>query len=382
MNTTNTTNAKSATSTINTNVQRMTRLLSKSFNTMIFSMVVVVLSIVGLIIYFNQQSSKKGTNNKRMLSLKEKYPPKMSSVNPSDGQSQFTLRDYYILSSYNSCCGGNYANDYVSREALETVIEMGARCLDFEIYLVDGVPVVGASTKNSIYLKQTYNSIPFADAMQIVADKAFTDAPNRRDPLILVFRVQSNQVQTYDKMANVLKNTLSSRMLGPEYAFESRGKDISGKPLKEFMDKVLIVLDVSNPLYQQTKLEEFINIGANSPFLRMERSTDMVHTHDFHGLKEFNKKHMSYCMPDLASTQNEHIDTKYNYGIQMVGLMFQHNDAGFEHGYARFQGKHGFLLKPKELRFVPNTIAPPKKQDPTLSYQPKTVHARGYSVTV
>lgn len=367
---------------MNANVQQMTRLLSKSTNTMMFSMVVVITAIVSLIVYFNSQSGKKEANNKQMLTLKERFPPKMSSINPSDGQSQYNLRDYYILSSYNSCCGGDYSNDYVSREALETVIEMGARCLDFEIYLVNGVPVVGASTKNSIYLKQTYNSIPFADAMQIVADKGFTDAPNARDPLILVFRIQSNQLETYDKMAKVLETTLSSRMLGPEYAFESRGKDISGKPLKEFMEKVIIVVDVSNPTYQQSKLEELINVGANSPFLRMERSSDMVHTHDFHGLKEFNKKHMSYCMPDLISTQNEHIDTKYNYGIQMVGLMFQHNDAGFEHGYSRFQGKHGFLLKPKELRFVPNTIATPKKQDPTLSYQPKQVQARGYTITV
>lgn len=363
-------------------MQQMTRMMSKSFNTILFSMVIVVIAVIGLLTYFSIQNGKKSANNKKMFTLKEKYPPKMSSINPSDGQHQYALRDYYILTSYNSCCGGDYANDYVSREALETVIEMGARCLDFEIYLVDGRPVVGASTKDSIYLKQTYNAIPFADAMQIVADKAFTDAPNPRDPLLLVFRIKSNQLETYNKMATILENTLASRMLGPEYAYESRGKDMGVHPLKDFMEKVIFVVDVSNPTYQQSKLEEFINIGANSPFLRMERSTEMVHTHDFHGLKEYNKKHMSYCMPDLSSTQNEHIDTKYNYGIQMVGLMFQHNDAGFEHGYTRFQGKQGFLLKPKEMRFVPNTIAPPKEQNPDVSYQPKQVQGRGYTITV
>lgn len=358
------------------------RFMARSWNTIVFSVIVIGVTIIGLIIYISTQSAKKESNNSRMLTLKEKNPPKLSSVNTSDATAQYKLHDYYILTSYNSCCGGDFNNDYVSKTALETVIEMGARCLDFEIYLVNGEPVVGASTTDSIHLKQTYNSIPFSEAMQVVADKAFSDAPNNNDPMLLIFRVKSNKSETYDKMATILDSTLSSYMLGPEYAYESRGKDLGNKPLKELMGKVVLIMDVSNPTYRQSKLEELINFGASSPFLRAERTTDMVHTHDFDGLKEFNKKHMSYCMPDLSAEHNAHIDVKFNYGVQLVGLMFQYNDAGFQHGYERFQTRHAFLLKPQELRFVPNTIAPPKEQTPEVSYQPKQLKGNGYTITV
>ena len=51
----------------------------------------------------------------------------MSSINGTDGQFQYKLRDYYIASSYNSCCAGQFLDDYVSLDALINVIKRGAR---------------------------------------------------------------------------------------------------------------------------------------------------------------------------------------------------------------------------------------------------------------
>ena len=37
------------------------------------------------------------------------------------------LRDYYMASSYNSCCGGNTEKDFVDMIPLQQVIGRGAR---------------------------------------------------------------------------------------------------------------------------------------------------------------------------------------------------------------------------------------------------------------
>ena len=60
-----------------------------------------------------------------------------------------SLKDYYILGSYNSCCGGEVFNNWMDVGILENTIKMGPRVLDFEIFSLNGVPIVAASLKNA-----------------------------------------------------------------------------------------------------------------------------------------------------------------------------------------------------------------------------------------
>lgn len=364
--------------------EKMKELTSRSRTTALFAGILVIFTVVLVIFYIRRQQTKPSINKTHMDKQLERYPPKMSSLNTDDAQYQYNLRDYNILTSYNSCCGGNYMNDYVSKNALETVIKMGARCLDFEIYMVDNEPVVGASTKQSVFIKETYNYIPFSTAMQMVEEMAFSNryAPNHREPLLIQLRVKSNMIETYDKMAKILNDTLSPYMLGPEYGYENHGNNMSGKPLKDFMERAIIILDVGNPIYRESKIEELVNIGANSRFMRSERTQDVVYTHNHREVIDYNKKHLSYCMPDLTSEENSHMDVKWKYGVQMIGTQFQRDDVGFKYIYSKFQNKHGFILKNKNLRFIPNTISQPKKQTENVSYQPRQLKGKGYSITV
>lgn len=365
-------------------MDRLKRLASNTQVVAIFVIVIVVISVIWIVGYVRTQQTKPSKNASRMEEILKKYPPKMSSLNINNAEYQHKLRDYRILTSFNSCCGGSKMNDYVSKEALENVIRMGARCLDFEIYNVNNTPVVAASTEKSVFIKQTYNDIPFAEVMKMVGEMAFANryAPNHREPLLISLRIKSNQREIYDKMAKDIQQSLGRYLLGPMYGYENNGEDMGKVPIKDLMEKAIIIVDVANPVYRETKLEELINIGANSPFLRMEHSRDVVYTHNYHDNIEYNKKHMSYCIPDLKSNENEHMDFKWKCGIQMVGLEFQHDDTGFKYIYSKFQGKHGFILKDKVLRFIPNTIDEPKKQNKDLSYQPKQVKGNGYTITI
>ena len=364
--------------------EQIRNLASRSRIVAIFTGFLVIMAVIIIFMYVRTQQRKPSINKSRMSDQLDEFPPKMSSFNPQDAKYQHKLRDYRILTSYNSCCGGDYINDYVELETLETVIRMGARCLDFEIYNVDNTPVVGASTEKSVFLKQTYNYVPFSSAMKVVGEMAFSNrfAPNHREPLLIHLRIKSNQREIYDLMAKDIQQSLGRYLLGAHYGYENQGKDLGVIPVADLMEKAIIVVDVANPVYRDTDLEELINIGANSRFMRAEHTRDVVFTHNFREVINFNKKHMSYCMPDLKVENNEHIDVKWKYGIQMIGLQFQRDDEGFKYLYSKFQGKHGFLLKDKSLRFVPNTVKSPKKQDKKLSYRPKQVKGNGYTITV
>ena len=92
---------------------------------------------------------------------------------------------------------------------LKACIKQGARCLDFEVYSVDGKPVVATSSVPNVDIKETYNSVDFTDAMNVVNEFAFSGStcPNPKDPLILNFRIKSEHADICDKMATSLYNT-------------------------------------------------------------------------------------------------------------------------------------------------------------------------------
>jgi hypothetical protein len=364
--------------------ERLKRLASNTRIVSIFVLLIVVIAVISIVAYIRTQQAKPSKNANRMEEILKNNPPKMSSFNVDNAEYKHKLRDYRILTSFNSCCGGSKINDYVSKEALENVIRMGARCLDFEIYNVNNMPVVAASTEKSVFIKQTYNSLPFAEVMKMVGEMAFANryAPNHREPLFINLRIKSNQREIYDQIAKDIQQSIGKYLLPARFGNENRGEDLGKDALAAFMNSAIIIVDVANPIYRETKLEELINIGANSPFLRMEHSRDVVFTHNYHNNIEYNKKHISYCIPNLKSNENEHMDFKWKCGIQMIGLEFQHNDTGFKYIYSKFQGKHGFLLKDKALRFIPNTIEEPKKQSKDLSYRPKQVKGNGYTITI
>ena len=92
--------------------------------------------IVWILIYLMLQFRKGTCSSSVMAPIK--------GIGKQDKRYQEKLRDYYIKSSYNSCSTGQFQNDWVNLCALENVIKQGCRCLDFEVYEVDG-KAVGAS---------------------------------------------------------------------------------------------------------------------------------------------------------------------------------------------------------------------------------------------
>jgi hypothetical protein len=320
--------------------------------------------------------NKLSLNTKNCSNLTSLYDdfPLISSINTTNPIYQYKLRDYCIKTAYNCCSGGNFKNDFVNLCALKNCIKQGARCLDFEIYSVNNLPVIAVSAKYDFNVKESYNSVSFADAMSIISSYAFSGntCPNSSDPLILHFRIMTNIVSIHDQMANILYNTLEDRLLGKGFSYESDGKNLgSYGPISNLMGKVIIIVDKSNPLFTSTALNEYVNIASNSPFIRNLRFTDVKFCPDANELIYYNKQNMTICLPDMAaSSKNFSPAVAQSYGCQMIGMSFQNFDKNMEYYTQLFDDAgSAFILRDDMYRYIPIFIVKPPPQDPNYSYE-------------
>ena len=332
--------------------------------------------LLSVLYYVYVKMTLKKTNNTRMKYDLDSIQVKIVSVNPDLPDFKYLLRDYYIASSYNSCCGGNFKNDYVDYTPLKQVIKQGARLLDFEVYNIDNRPVVAASATSAFCLKGTYNSLPFDEVMEVISRYALSSstAPNPNDPLFLYFRVKSNDVKLYSAMAKSLTKHFKQRMLGPEYQHEGNGENLTAYPLSNYLGKVVIMCDNKTNNFRENKeFETMVNFTGNSVFMRELRYYDVKYSHTTKQLTLHNKKNMSIVVPDLTAESNNVSAALANvYGCQFVCMNYQTFDDNLGYYLELFNDAgSAFILKPKNLRYVPVTIPKPTPQAPENSYAPR-----------
>jgi len=351
----------------------------------IIIIILVALIFISIFWWVYGKLTLDNANCQRMNKLYNNFPP-IHTINIGNQQFSNNLRDYYIKTAYNCCSAGTNKNDFVNVCALKKCISQGVRCLDFEIYSVDNVPVVAVSSQNAFDVKETYNSVSFANAMGIISEYAFSGStcPNPGDPLLIHLRIMSSNKPIYDIMANALLNTLSRRLMGKKYSYENNGQNLSQIPLRDIMGKVIIIVDKSNPLFSETLLNEYVNIASNSVFMRALRFHDVKYTPDMQELIEFNKKNMTIVLPDLSiSSKNPSSSLSLNYGCQLVALSFQSYDSSLEYYNEMFDtAGSAFILKPIELRYIPVTIPVPPPANPAYSYEKREVTADYYNFTI
>lgn len=343
----------------------------------ILFLMVIGITFVLILLYIINEIRKKQSNISRMKENLDVVDKRIQNINYNDAQYQYKLRDYNIMSSYNSCCDGNFENGYVSLDALKQVIFRGARVLDFEIYSLDNKTVIAASDNNNFYQKGTYNSLPFEKTMDLIERYAFSasTAPNYNDPLFLHFRIKSKKPHVFNDMAKSLASSFSRYRLPSKYNYESGGENIGSEPLKNFNRHVIFVCDKENNMFENSPLDELINFASGTVFLQKLRNYDVLYAPNGSNLIEENKKNMAITMPDLMK-QNQNVDAgvHFKYGCQLVCMNFQNVDSNLVYYLEEFNNVgSAFLLKPAELRYEPKYAKNPEKQNPQLSYAPRTI---------
>lgn len=345
--------------------------------------VAVIMTIMGIWV---TTYNKKGKNDNKMQTYYAAKTKKLNSINDFDDRYGYLLRDYYIMTAYNCCCGGDYASDFVSADALRCVISQGARVLDFEIYSVDGNPVVAASSRPEFSMKETYNYVPFVDAIDTINKYAFSayrinektgieeGCPNSNDPLFLCLRVKSRNVMIYEKIATIIKDKLGSKLLDPRFSYSFNGEDLGKIKLTNFMGKVVIMIDETpgsdkvntREIYKRTPLYEYVNMTFTAGYNK--HTFAFINDNIKQDSKESAKKTIKYIVPERA-TRSENLypsTTAHNEGCQMVAMAFQSQDANVK-AYTKVFNDVGsaFVLKPLELRYVPIVLKEPTAVNPT-----------------
>jgi hypothetical protein len=288
--------------------------------------------------------------------------------------STMPLRNFYIKTALNCCCLGEWKNNYVDVVAVQSAIADGYRCLDFEIYSEDDKPVVAASTKGSFYYKETYNSIPFSDAMAAVSRIAFTvtKAVNSTDPLLIHLRIKSNNAKILPEIVSAINAQFGNQLLNENYNYLYGGNNLGQVPMSELVGKVIIMADISNPLCVDKDLPLFqiINFGSNSPFLhQLQYEMGVKNTPDMDELIDHNKKNMSIVFPDAPFKENVNFNVAKVFGCQFIGMMPQVKDINLEIYNKAFEDAGtAFMLKPPELCYQAVVIDTPPPQDPALSF--------------
>ena len=350
----------------------------------------LVIFIAGCIAYYVYYKTTLLPKSCRRLNGKKSAALNSSWITTasSDPSSQYLLRDYYIKTAYNCCSTGNFSNDYVNVCALQHAIRMGCRCLDFEVYGKNGKPIISTSLSDDKCIKETYNSVSFDEAMGAIASSAFSSnaCPNPSDPLLLLFRIKTNDADVLNIMADTIKSNLSNYLM-PDYSHEFRGKNICAEPVINFKNKIVIIVENNPLLYQGAdRMYEITNLTSKA-FLRILTVFDVLNSPDITELTSFNKQFMTIVLP-VPSMSAENYDTTAPYlaGCQCMAQSFQltrdGNLAVYNDWFESGPMKSAFMLKAKGLMFVPQTIDTPKPQDTKLSFASRPLQSTMYSFTI
>ncbi len=306
----------------------------------------------------------------------------------------FPIKDYYILSSYNSCNTGNSPkNNTISITSLQNVIKQGVRLLDFEIYSINNEPIVSTSTTPSnYYIKESNNYVNFSDAFETVINNAFSisSCPNPTDPIFISLRIKSTNQTMFDNLANIFKSYQSTTtyMLDPQYSFEYQkcsdgtnclSQNITELPIYLFNSKIIIMADrINTSILDNNNLMEFVNITTNSINCRLITNYEMKNSPDQVELQSFNKISCTIVTPDSGSNpSNPSIQMANILGIQFTAMNFSNVDSNLTEciNYFNKEG-YSFVLKPVNLRSVPVIIQTVDPNPPSYSFAPRTIESR------
>lgn len=358
-----------------------------------FGMSFVVVVILWLITYITTKINLGKTNCDIIKEVNKKITPtKITSAWTTSRSPDYigkNLRDFYIKTAYNCCASGQFKSDYVDICALRNVIKQGVRCLDFEIFCVENTPVVGVSSIDIIGVKQSYNSIPITVVLKEINNIAFSETagicPNPKDPLILHFRIKTNNPNILNILASEIAENLGDKLLPISFMKECNGSNLTSKPIQNFLGKVIIMVEKNNKsnsmplLYQSKNLWELTNVTTNSVFIHEKRFMDIKNTNDIETITNFNKKNMTIVLPDLSVSNANYISTvPQALGCQFMAMNFQNYDNNLIAYNELFEKKQSaFVPKPKQLLYIPVTTTAPPPLSNDLSYAIKSISGPG-----
>lgn len=322
-------------------------------------LLIVFIVIIALVILYrlnreNQeikqhiQTQIKDLNKKQAKEGFETAQPSISLTPVNEKYMALPLREFIVKSSYNSAIQGGVA----SKDAIKHVLSRGCRVLDFELY--------SRANKNSnntiVYVSQSDDpeyknvktdlTLPFADAMNVVAQNAFsTNIPCRTDPLFIHLRIKNNSTESYAYIAKALLSVFDNKLV--------KGEVMSTTLLSDVKEKVVLILDyTSSPNYKEIADSENL-----SSLINMYSGTVSLPLYDYQELEvmpptpisiqkdEFRTDVRSYVMGYPTKMGGiGRFDVKMR-PCQMMMTSFDTSNDGLSE-YEKFFNKAGYAMAP------------------------------------
>jgi len=277
---------------------------------------------------------------------------------------KYFLCDYYIKTSYNSCCIGDFKHDYVKLCALSHAIAQGCRCLDFEIYSIGGIAQIASSSRESSFEKESKNHIPFSLVMKRVLDEGFNAAktPMSADPLIINLRIKAVDPAVRKSLHASIAIGLGS--IGRYLLQTAESADVSKMKMEDLMGTIIVMVDGTTTggkeIESDSPLKPLVNIHSGKGLMGVQalRNTELDSQYNEDTFKEANRVSLAIMYPDLQQkSKNQNPALGREYGCQMVAMNFQNYD---EHliGYTNFfnDGGGAFILKENEEKLHPEDV--------------------------
>jgi len=330
--------------------------------------------------------------------------------NTCEKKGLYKIRDYYVLSSYNSCnTSTELQHNTISLNALKYVIGQGVRLLDFEVYSLENKPVVSTSNNpDNYYMFQSSNYVNFNDAFETIINNAFniSTCPNPSDPLFVHLRVKSNNDKMLNNLATIFETYEGSTnyILGTKYSFEKttcnsnitinnsenansncNTNNITEEPLYYFQNKIIIILDRSNTTALDcANLMEYVNLTSNSLYCRLINNFTMVNSQDQQELLEFNKRTVTIVTPDIGINKNNpDVNKSKLLGIQFNANNFYQKDNSLNNSINMFNNAGcAFILKPAEMRYYPIKVTIPPPNPPGYSFNSRPIKTKFMELSI
>ena len=213
-----------------------------------------------------------------------------------DNKLKILVKNFYIKTAYNCCCVDGYKNNWVDGCALRKCIYQGARCLDFEIYSYNDEPIIAASTANNNTIKETYNCMKFQDVLTIIKNENHSNKiANHGDPLFLHFRIMSDNINIYKKMAILIKSVLFNNNDQNRNRCNIKEEKLVMSNINdnEIQNKYIIMVNAKNYVnVQQTDLIDYVNCFVNKKIFNIANKISFIVPFTQTQLRDARGKHI------------------------------------------------------------------------------------------
>jgi hypothetical protein len=273
----------------------------------------------------------------------------------------------YIKTAYNCCCRGDFKNDYVDIQkgtkddfcALKNCALNGVRALDFTVYSLNDTPVISASTTPEINYKELYNYVDFNTTMQQVHRYFLSDSNSSltRDPLFLIFRIQSDIQDLYESVATSLTQVFG---VGNQYGNLIYNRDMdTNTTLNDIQNRRVVIIVQA---YDMDKLANSSLHNITAYRLNADGYTRPYINRISDDVSNLRKQNIHFMYPNLHTKQSKNFDptNSFSDNITFIGMNFQTNDLNLKKYNSMFENT-SIILQPSEENQARNKLKRKKK---------------------